>query len=143
MIAVLHFRPAEDIELFRERGRVALAALAARPGFIQGSLGRATDDESAWIMISEWESVGAYRRGLGGYEVKLAATGLMAQAIDQPSAFEMLVTIGADGAMTLRASDRAPDADWVARVAGQGPGQQTEQQMEQETDAGVEPNDSV
>ena len=52
------------------------------------------------LLITEWESVGAYRRGLGGYEVKLAATPLLAQALDQPSAFEALLRIDADGGET-------------------------------------------
>jgi hypothetical protein len=115
MIGVLHFRPTEDEQTFQERGRAALAALAARPGFVRGSLGRATDDDTAWVLVTEWESVGAYRRGLGGYEVKLVATPLMAQAIDQPSAFEPLVSMSADGVAQVRPSDRAADAEWVGR----------------------------
>ncbi|MDQ1749553.1 MAG: hypothetical protein QOE71_609 [Pseudonocardiales bacterium] len=115
MIAVLHFRPSEEPGSFQERAHAALDALAVRPGFVRGSLGRATDDEDAWIMVTEWESVGAYRRALGGYEVKLIATPLMAQAVDQPSAFESLISIGSDGARVIRSTDRASDADWGGR----------------------------
>jgi quinol monooxygenase YgiN len=115
VIAVLHFRPTEGYEAFLDRGAAALAALAARPGFVTGNFGRSTDDESAWVLVTEWESVGAYRRALGGYEVKLIATPLMAQALDQPSAFETLISAGPDAMTAVRASDRAPDADWVGR----------------------------
>jgi hypothetical protein len=68
--------------------------------------------------VTEWESVGAYRRALGHYEVKLRATPLLAQSVDQPSAFEALLVVDADGRRTVRSSDRAVDADWVARSPG-------------------------
>ncbi|CAN5522093.1 hypothetical protein BH10ACT8_BH10ACT8_30560 [soil metagenome] len=116
MIAVQYFRPSEDLESFQQHGAEALAALAARPGFLGGSLGRATDDDTAWLLLTEGDSVGSYRRALGGYEVKMVATPLMAQALDLPGAFEQLVSIDADGSRTVRTSDRAPDADWVSRL---------------------------
>ncbi|MDQ1731881.1 MAG: hypothetical protein QOK10_2040 [Pseudonocardiales bacterium] len=109
MIGILQFRPTEDGSSFRDRGQAVLAALAERAGFIRGSLGRSTDDEDAWVLLTEWESVGAYRRGLGGYDVRLLLTPLMAQALDQPSAFEQLVWAGPEGIQEVRDSDRAPD----------------------------------
>ena len=57
----------EDTD-FLERARAALDALAARPGFRSGRIGRAADDPSYWIMAIEWENVGAYRRALSAYE---------------------------------------------------------------------------
>ena len=115
MIVVLQFRPTEDLDTFRDRGTDALRVLSACRGFISGTLGRATDDDSHWVLVTEWESVGAYRRGLGGYEVKLVATPFMAQAIDQPSAFEPLVSATSDGIGVVRKSDRADDADTTPR----------------------------
>jgi heme oxygenase (mycobilin-producing) len=119
MISVIHLRPPAQAvggpDDFSAQARLVLAALAARPGYLRGTLGRATDDEDAWVLITEWESVGAYRRGLGGYEVKLVATPFMAHAEDRPSAFETLVTIAADGAEHTTGSDRAVDADWTPR----------------------------
>ena len=122
MIALLQFRPdgaqpAEQFQAkqFQEQAEQALRLLAERPGFVRGSVGRATDDAHAWLLFTEWESVGAYRRGLGGYQVKLHATPLLSQAIDQPSAFEELLRIGPDGQETAKASDRADDADWTSR----------------------------
>ncbi|SDJ06965.1 Antibiotic biosynthesis monooxygenase [Frankineae bacterium MT45] len=106
MISVTHFDPAGD-ETFAERAQAALAALAARPGYVGGSLGRSTDDDGQWVIVTEWADVGSYRRALGGFEVKMLATPLLAQAIDQPSSFEQLVLIDADQQVTLRRSDRA------------------------------------
>ena len=103
--------PPEEGDRFAELARAALAALAARPGFRRGHAGRAVDDPREWLLVSEWDGVGAYRRALGTYEVKLAATPLRALARDDAGAFVVLVTAGPDGVTTTAASDRAPDAD--------------------------------
>ena len=92
----------------------------ARPGFRRGHAGRAVDDPAEWVLVSEWDGVGAYRRALGTYEVKLAATPLLAQARDDAGAFEELVTAEPDGVSATAASDRAagrrqppdPDTRW-------------------------------
>jgi quinol monooxygenase YgiN len=117
VIALLQFRPDDGAERFQSEAEQALRVLAERPGFVRGSVGRATDDEHSWLLLTEWESVGAYRRGLGGYQVKLTATPLLSQALDRPSAFEELLTISQDGQETTRVSDRAIDADWGSRLA--------------------------
>lgn len=117
MIALLQFRPeaSDQAGQFQSDAEQALRLLAERPGFVRGTVGRATDDAGSWLLLTEWESVGAYRRGLGGYQVKLIATPLLSQALDQPSAFEELLQIGPDGQETARASDRADDAEWNPR----------------------------
>lgn len=115
MIAVIRFRPAADLAGFQEQAHATLRAFAARPGYLGGTFGRAVDDAELWALVTEWESVGAYRRGLGGYEVKLAATMLMADAVDEPTAFEALLRIGADGTETAAGSDRADGAGGFPR----------------------------
>ncbi|MDT4916243.1 MAG: hypothetical protein QOH89_943 [Pseudonocardiales bacterium] len=105
MFAITHFSGDAD---FADRARVALAALAARPGYLRGTLGRSTDDPAAWTLLTEWENVGSYRRALGNYEVKLHATPLLAAALDLPAAFEALLTVAPGGAATSRPSDREP-----------------------------------
>jgi len=116
VIVTIQLRQAGERADFQAQADAALRVLAVRPGFVRGSVARATDDESAWLLFTEWASVGAYRRALGGYDVKLTATPLMAQALDQPSAFEELLTIDAEGTETSVASDRAGDADWGDRL---------------------------
>ena len=39
-----------------------LGALAARPGFRDGELGRSADDPSLWALVTRWDGVGSYRR---------------------------------------------------------------------------------
>lgn len=105
MISVTHF--VSDDADFADRARAALDALAVRPGYLGGSVGRSTDDPSAWLLVTEWRNVGSYRRALGSYDVKLCATPLLGQAVDQPSSFEQLLQIGADGSVVTHHSDLA------------------------------------
>lgn len=96
---------------FAEDARAALEALAARPGFRRGHAGRSIDDPAEWVLVTEWDGVGAYRRALSAYEVKLAATPLLARARDEPGAYEELLAADPTGITRTAASDRAPDAD--------------------------------
>lgn len=100
-------------EEFRAQAAAALRALAERPGWRGGRLGRATDDATMWLLLTEWESVGAYRRALGGFDVKMHATPLLARAVAEPSAYEVLD----EGVV----SDRAPDADVTGPGQGESP----------------------
>jgi hypothetical protein len=105
MIAITHF--ADDAPDFADRAQAALAALAGRPGYVRGTLGRSTDDAAAWVLLTEWENVGSYRRALGNYDVKINATPLLASAVDVPSAFESLLDVAPDGRTMTRDSDRS------------------------------------
>jgi len=102
MIAITHFDGAPD---FEQRAQRALVALAQRPGYVRGTLGRSIDGD-AWVLLTEWENVGSYRRALGGYDVKVHATPVMATARDIPSAFEALLDVAPGGASVLTQSDR-------------------------------------
>lgn len=104
LVSVTHFR--SDDPAFGRRAQDALAALAQRPGFVRGSVGRSTDDEGDWVLTSEWANVGSYRRALGNYDVKLRATPLLGEALDLPSSFESLVEVTADATAT-HSSDKA------------------------------------
>jgi len=101
--------PPDTQDGFVERAHLALAALAERPGYLSGRLTRALDDPSYWTLVTEWESVGAYRRALGGFDVKVHAAPLLGQSIDEPSAFETLASAAPGAAVEVVASDRATE----------------------------------
>ena len=102
----MRFEAAADDAEFLAAATEALGALAARAGYRSGQLARAYDQPDLWCLLTEWESVGAYRRALGSYEVKVGATGLLSRAVPEASAYETLVTADADGQMARRDSDR-------------------------------------
>ena len=82
--------PETDGEAFRVELAAAHAVLAERPGYVDGQVGRNLDDPALWVLTTRWENVGAYRRALSSYEVKLQAVPLLSRAVDEPSAYEVV-----------------------------------------------------
>ncbi|MDI1466386.1 antibiotic biosynthesis monooxygenase [Catellatospora sp. KI3] len=107
MLMFNRFVITEDVDGFVVRAHAALAALAARPGYVRGELTRSLDEPEHWCLLTEWESVGAYRRALGGFDVKVTATPLLAQSLMEPCAYESLAAAEPGGEVVARASDRA------------------------------------
>jgi heme-degrading monooxygenase HmoA len=64
-----------------------LDALAARPGFLGGELGRAADDPTLWALLTRWDGVGSYRRALSAAEVKIAGAPVWVHALDEPGVY--------------------------------------------------------
>jgi hypothetical protein len=105
---------------FLDRASAALDAFAGRPGFVRGRVGRAADDPDAWVLTTEWDGVGSYRRSLGAYEVKVLAAPLLSLGRDEASAFEVLASVEG-GQPAVSASRRAADADVVGVGEASGP----------------------
>ena len=117
MLVVTRFEvPEGEAQAFLPKAEAALRAFAARPGYVRGRVGRAADDPTAWVLTTEWEGVGAYRRSLSSYDVKVDAAPLLSLGRDEPSAFEVLVSD--DGASPSR---RATDALTVSLGEASGP----------------------
>lgn len=91
MLVVSRFRvPVDEGEQFGADLQQALEALAERPGHLAGTIGRNVDDPTLWVLSTRWEHVGAYRRALSAYDVKLRAVPLLGRALDEPSAYEVV-----------------------------------------------------
>ena len=117
MLVVTRFDvPEDEAAAFLPQAQAALAAFAARPGYLRGRVGRAADDPTAWVLTTEWDGVGAYRRSLGAYDVKVDAAPLLSRGRDEPSAFEVLVSD--EGQAPSR---RAADADEAGVGSSSGP----------------------
>lgn len=135
VLGVLRFEAADDDGELFAAAREALTLLAARPGFRSGKVCRAYDQPrlalsaapsgehrgeraseertegavTLWCLITEWESVGAYRRALGSYEVRARATPLLSRALPEPSVYEPLAVAegGGPDAVRSRESDQS------------------------------------
>ena len=95
MLAVTRFRvPAEQATVFRMDAERAIAVLEQCSGFVQGDLARAADDSTLWLLVTRWVNMGSYRRAMASYEVRVEANALLTRAIDEPSAYEILVGEG-------------------------------------------------
>ena len=91
MIVVNRFRVEEsDAARFGVDAQAALDALAARPGYLDGHVGRNVDDPTLWVLATTWANVGSYRRALSAYDVKVTAVPLLSRALDEPSAYELV-----------------------------------------------------
>lgn len=89
MLIVNRFRVSEpEAEGFRTALERARQSLAERPGHLESRIGRNVDDPTLWVMTSTWEHVGAYRRALSAYDVKVHAVPVLSRALDEPSAYE-------------------------------------------------------
>ena len=91
MLVVNRFRVDEgEAEQFRRQLEEALRALGGQAGFVEGTVGRNVDDPGLWALVTQWEHVGAYRRALSSYDVKVSAVPVLSSALDEPSAFEVV-----------------------------------------------------
>jgi len=89
-LVVNRFRVDEADDAFRADVTMAHERLAQRPGYVDGSVGRNVDDPTLWVLTTRWENVGSYRRALSSYDVKLHAVAVLARAIDEPTAYEIV-----------------------------------------------------
>ncbi len=88
MFAVTRLRAAEeDGERLAAAVTPLLSALAARPGYVSGELGRSADDQSLWALVTRWDGVGSYRRALSAAEVKIAGAPVWVHALDEPGVY--------------------------------------------------------
>ncbi len=88
VVAVTRFRvPDEAADGLAVDAGVLLGALTARPGFGTGTFGRAVDDPGLFALVTTWEGVGAYRRALSAFEVKVAGAPVWLHAVDEPGVF--------------------------------------------------------
>jgi len=91
VLVVNRFRvPAPEADVLRAQLEEAHGLLATKPGYVDGTLGRNLDEPDLWVLTTRWESVGAYRRALSSYDVKLAAVPTLSRALDEPSAYEVV-----------------------------------------------------
>ena len=84
------FRPAADVESFRAQLEAALEVLSAQRGYVDGRIGRNVDDPGLWVLQTRWEGPGAYRRALSAYDVKMHAWAVLGEALDEPTAYELV-----------------------------------------------------
>jgi quinol monooxygenase YgiN len=92
VIVVTRFRvPEAEQEAFRDDLERARQTLAVQRGYLAGRIGRSVDDPDLWVLATDWDSVGAYRRALSAYDVKLTAVPTLSRALDEPSAYETVV----------------------------------------------------
>ena len=91
MLVVNRFRvPPAAEAAFRAEIQAVHELLASQQGYVDGTVGRNLDEPELWLLTTRWESVGAYRRALSSYDVKLHGVPVLSRALDEPSAYEVV-----------------------------------------------------
>lgn len=89
MFAIARFSvPLAQASHFEAQLQSALHAFSACDGYVSGEFGQNLDDLTLWSLTTHWENVGSYRRALSNLNVKMNAVPILAQAIDEPGAYE-------------------------------------------------------
>lgn len=120
LVITRHRVPAAELADWLVAAKAAVAPLAAQKGCLGLEIGCATDEPDLVVIASRWTGVGDYRRALSSFEVKAMTIPLLSTAIDEPSAFEVVHAISADG-VTDHEPARAFDADEVGLGNAAGP----------------------
>ncbi|MEY3803499.1 MAG: antibiotic biosynthesis monooxygenase [Actinobacteria bacterium] len=89
MLAIARFEvPLGNAAHFQTQLSAALESFSKCAGFIDGEYGQNLDDQKLWSLMTRWENVGSYRRALSTNDVKMNVIPTLAQAIDEPGAYE-------------------------------------------------------
>jgi hypothetical protein len=89
MLAIARFSvPLANASHFEAQLASALEAFSRCAGFKSGEFGQNLDELTLWSLVTHWENVGSYRRALSNNNVKMNAIPILAQAIDEPGAYE-------------------------------------------------------
>jgi len=96
--AVLAVNRVHALGSAQEQVSAELSALidvfATLPGFRRARAGRCIDEPDVWILSTEWENVGTYRRALSSYAVKTSGHPVFVRIEDQPGTYEVLISTG-------------------------------------------------
>lgn len=92
MLVVNRFRVpvTEDPAVLRADLERVHGLLVDKPGYVAGWVGRNVDEPDLWVLTTRWANVGAYRRALSSYELKLHGVPVLMRAIDEPGAYEVV-----------------------------------------------------
>ena len=113
LVVTKHRVPQSELRQWLSDAKRAIAPLAACAGCESVRIGLAIDEPDLVVVLSLWESVGAYRKALSNFEVKALSIPFLSTAVDESSAFEMVFEQVGEISNELPPA-RAWDADSVA-----------------------------
>ncbi|MEK9664553.1 MAG: hypothetical protein VW362_11560 [Candidatus Nanopelagicales bacterium] len=111
-VTALRFHATDPVALLGHL-RSAIELLATFDGFVDARLARAVDEGDLISMTLGWTTVGAYRRALSSYDVKVSVVPLLSLAVDEPTAYEVLQVTDEHGTITASGT-LAADAGTVS-----------------------------
>ena len=82
-----------DQEPWLASAEAAIQVLQVKPGFIEANVFHSADEPSRFLVKTDWEDVGSYRKALGSTEAKIGVWPFLADMHDEVSAFENLLRV--------------------------------------------------
>ena len=80
-----------DSVSWKLEAKQAMNVLQGRPGFVSGNIFHNADSPERYLIKTDWNNVGSYRRALGSMEAKIGVWPFLANMRDEPTAFELLM----------------------------------------------------
>lgn len=113
MDVVLRFIIKDSLDAWLAEAERVLELFKQQSGFQSAKACLALDNDGLGLVLLQFDSVGNYRRALSAYEIKIAATEFLSRALDEPSAYEVLLALSvADTSHFI--SEKSPDAETIA-----------------------------
>ena len=93
-----------DAVAWKQEAKQAMNVLQERPGFVAGSIFHNADSPERYLIKTDWNDVGSYRRALGSMEAKIGVWPFLADMRDEPTAFELLTDFKSDSEIEYESS---------------------------------------
>ena len=93
-----------DAVAWKLEAQQAMNILQARSGFVSGSVFHNADSPERYLVKTDWNDVGSYRRALGSMEAKVGVWPFLANMRDEPTAFELLMDFTAESVTEYESS---------------------------------------
>ncbi len=84
--------------------RDALEILQRHSGFISANIFHSADEPQHYLVQSDWQDVGSYRRAMGSMDSKLGVWPFLADVQDEVTAFEKLFTMDSNSTVEFESS---------------------------------------
>jgi hypothetical protein len=89
---------------WNENARSALVILQRQSGFISANIFHSADEPQRYLVQSDWQDVGSYRRAMGSMDSKLGVWPFLADMKDDITAFEKLFSMTGDSTLEFESS---------------------------------------
>lgn len=93
-----------DLDTWLANAQQVISVLAQKPGFVSGEVLRFVDSGERLVIVTSWSDVGSYRRALSSTESKMQVWPFLADAVDEPGAYEVLLELSPESVQHYQSS---------------------------------------
>jgi hypothetical protein len=93
-----------DSATWKLEAQQAMSVLQSRSGFVHGSIFHNADSLERYLIKTDWQDVGSYRRALSSMEAKVGVWPFLANMRDEATAFELLMEFTSESVIEYESS---------------------------------------